>query len=69
MRYDRIMLSSSFFSPFFTAWRAEDMRMHLMGTEPLDAHQLLTTRSSGRRVVRGLWPSDHFGLCLSLTLP
>ena len=50
MRYDRIMLRSG-------DWIANSMS--LLGTEPIDANILL---QRGRHIVRGLWPSDHFGL-------
>lgn len=64
MRYDRIMLRSAVLSEGGEEsggeWVASGMR--LLGTEPIDAHLLLTTRGSGIDIVRGLWPSDHFGL-------
>lgn len=37
--------------------------MKILGTEPIDAHEVNMIRSSS---VTGLWPSDHFGLLAQL---
>lgn len=52
MRYDRIMMKSD------ESWMPQSI--DLIGTKPLDSTMLFNLR--GRHVIRGLWPSDHFGL-------
>jgi hypothetical protein len=82
MRYDRVMLRSLPCSSSSGGgsgggagagagaggWAATSMR--LLGTEPLDARQLLSLGGARRgHVSRGLWASDHFGLSCTLSLP
>ena len=72
MRYDRMMLRTAVDrgegeGGRGRAWVASTMQ--LLGTERIGPRQTLYTRGSGRGVVQGLWPSDHFGLSLTLTPP
>lgn len=67
MRYDRIMYRSPR-STDSTGLSWTPCRMRLLGTQPLDPGLVFTTRSSGLQVLRGLWPSDHFGLSLTFAL-
>jgi tyrosyl-DNA phosphodiesterase 2 len=56
-RLDRVLCKLS-------GWRAQAIEM--IGTTPIDGVQHVKTFSSGRQRTLPVYPSDHFGLLLTL---